>query len=82
MLFGNSPSDFGFLPPQFKGDVQLFLPTGTAATQWQQWIKPRGVGMVYMIAIGGGGGGGGGFTGASNTTRGGGGDGVVIITSW
>ena len=32
MLFGDSPSDFGFLPPQFRGDVQVFFPTGTANT--------------------------------------------------
>lgn len=75
MFFGNSPSDFGFLPPQFKGDVQIFFPTGVANTQWQTWTKPRGVSMVYMIAISGGGGGGGGFTRASNATGGGGGSG-------
>lgn len=78
MLFGNSPSDFGMLPPQFTGDVQMFLPNGTVASataNWHQWVKPRGTSMVYMICIGGGGGGGGGRTGATNTTRGGGGGG-------
>jgi hypothetical protein len=79
MLFGNSPSDFGFLPPQFNGDVQVFFPTGITQTQtqnWQHWTKPRGISMVYMLAIAGGGGGGGGFSGASNTARGGGGSGA------
>jgi len=80
MLFGNSPSDFGFLPPQFTGDVQMFFSTGVQATpttnNWQTWVKPRGISMVYMIAIGGGGGGGGGFSGASGTARGGGGGGA------
>lgn len=75
MLFGNSPSDFGYLPPQFKGDVQLFLPQNSTTTFWQQWIKPKGISMVYMLCIGGGGGGGFGFAGLSNTARGGGGGG-------
>lgn len=80
MLFGNSPSDLGFLPPQFTGDVQMFFSTGVQATpttnNWQTWVKPRGISMVYMIAIGGGGGGGGGFSGASGAARGGGGGGA------
>lgn len=76
MLFGDSPSDFGFLPPQFRGDAQIFFPTGTAVTQWQTWIKPRGISMVYMIAISGGGGGGGGFTRATTVAGGGGGSGA------
>lgn len=75
MLFGDSPSDFGYLPPQFKGDVQMFLPQSTTTTTWQQWIKPRGATMVYMLCVGGGGGGGFGFAGLSNTARGGGGGG-------
>lgn len=75
MLFGDSPSDFGYLPPQFKGDVQMFLPQSTTTTTWQQWIKPRGTTMVYMLCVGGGGGGGFGFAGLSNTARGGGGGG-------
>ncbi len=76
MQFGKSPSDFGFLTSQFNGDVQMFFSTGvtsTATQNWQQWIKPKGVTMVYMLCIGAGGGGGGGRSGASNTTRGGGG---------
>lgn len=78
MFFGNSPSDFGFLPPSFKGDVQVFTPTGIAPTQtqnWQTWTKPKGTSMVYMMCIGGGGGGGGGFSAATGNARGGGGGG-------
>jgi hypothetical protein len=79
MLYGSSPSDFGFLPPQFNGDVQVYSPTGitqTATSGWQTWNKPKGISMVYMIAIGGGGGGGGGFGNTTGTTRGGGGGGA------
>ncbi len=78
MFFGNSPSDFGFLPPGFKGDVQVFVPNGVivSATQnWQNWTKPKGASMVYMLCIGGGGGGGAGHSAASGTARGGGGGG-------
>ena len=66
----------GFLPPQFRGDVQLFFPTGTVSTLWQTWTKPRGITMIYMIAISGGGGGGGGFTRATGVAGGGGGSGA------
>ena len=76
MFLGNTPADFGHLPPQFTGDVQTFFPNSiTANTYWQHWTKPRGVSMVYMCAVGGGGGGGGGREGATNTARGGGGGG-------
>lgn len=72
MLFGNPPSDFGFLPPQLKSDCQIFLSTANAP-QWQQWIKPNGVTMVHMICVGGGGGGGGGQSSVNNKGGGGGG---------
>ncbi len=78
MFFGNSSSDFGFLPPNFKGDVQVFAPHGTnvtAALNWQNWTKPRGTSMVYMLCIGGGGAGGAGHSAASGNQRGGGGGG-------
>lgn len=68
-FFGNS-IDFPFLPPGVNSDVQVFHPLGSS--QWQRWIKQRGVTMVAMIAIGGAGGGGGGFSGATTTARGGG----------
>jgi hypothetical protein len=71
-----SAIDMGFLPPQFRGDVQLFFPTGNANTLWQTWNKPRGISMIYMIAIAGGGGGGGGFTRATTVAGGGGGSGA------
>lgn len=70
--FYGSNSDYPFLPPNFNGDVQVFQCPMNAITQWQSWIKPRGVQMVSMILIGGGGGGGGGFTGVSGAARGGG----------
>lgn len=67
-----SAIDFPFLPSGIIGDFQKFDTPMNAITQWQEWRKPRGVTMVYMLLIGGGGGGGGGFTGATNTARGGG----------
>lgn len=67
-----SAIDFPFLPPGVNGDIQIFSSPNNAITQWQQWVKPRGVTMVYMLLIGGGGGGGGGFTGVSTSARGGG----------
>lgn len=68
-------ADFGFLPPNTTGDVQVFY-TDNNAQGSQKWIKPRGVVMCYMICVGGGGGGGGGASGASTTARGGGGGGA------
>lgn len=62
------------LPKPGKSDVQLFRPMGNT-TSWAQWVKPRGVQMIYMMAVSGGGGGGGGFTGATTTDRAGGGGG-------
>jgi hypothetical protein len=76
MLFGNSPSDFGFLPPQLKSDCQLFLAQSNSVTtnaSWQQWIKPKGVTMVHMLCIGAGGGGAGGQSSPANKGGGGGG---------
>lgn len=64
-------NDFGFLPPNFNGDVQTFSTNNNAQGSFK-WIKPRGVTMAYMICVGGGGGGGGGRTGATTTARGGG----------
>ena len=52
--------------------TQLFQ-TGTA--DWFEWVKPRGVQTVNILAIGGGGGGGGGSTNSTGTVRGGGGGG-------
>ena len=80
MLFGNPPSDFGFLPSQFKSDVQMFFANTNATTQWQQWIKPRGVTMVHMLCIGGGSGGGGGQSAVANKGGGGGGAGANITS--
>lgn len=68
--------DFGFLPPNFNGDVQVFGSDNNAQGSFK-WVKPRGVTMCYMMCIGGGGGGGGGLTGATTTARGGGGGGAA-----
>lgn len=68
-------ADFGFLPPNTTGDVQVFY-TDNNAQGSQKWIKPRGAVMCYMICVGGGGSGGGGTSGATTTARGGGGGGA------
>lgn len=75
-MFGQTSGfmDFGFLPPNFKGDVQCFQ--GGAASGTQMWKKPRGISMCYMICIGGGSGGGSGAGGGTTTARGGGGGGA------
>jgi hypothetical protein len=63
------------LPRGFRGDVQWFMhPTGSGVYE-AQWKKPKGVSMVFVMAIGAGGGGGGGFTGIAGSARGGGGGG-------
>ncbi|CAB4143686.1 hypothetical protein UFOVP450_199 [uncultured Caudovirales phage] len=74
-MYGSS-RDYGFLPPQFTGDVQMFNSMGTANTQYQTWNKPAGATMVYMWCVGGGGGGGGGFTRIAGANGGGGGGGA------
>jgi len=70
------------IPPKYQSDMQVFLPVGTNANlSWQQWIKPPGVSMIYMYALGSGGGGGGGFTRASGAAGGGGGGGAGATAS-
>ena len=55
------------------GTNTVFRTSGTTF-----WIKPRGVTMVSITAIGGGGGGGSGFSGAGNASGGaGGGSGAI-----
>ena len=69
--------DFGFLPAGSRADVQVFDRVATVTNlQWLTWEKPRGVSMVYAVALGGGAGGGGGFTGIAASARGGGGSGA------
>lgn len=66
--------DLSFLPiPSRRGDVQVFSTTG--GNKWITWKKPRGVKMLYMLAIGPGGPGGAGFVGAVSAAGGGGGGG-------
>ena len=59
-------------PPSTRSNLQEFY----ATTPWANWVKPRGVSMVYITCIGSGSGGGGGMTGATATVRGGGGGGA------
>lgn len=61
----------GFMPPDFRGDVQEF----EGPVTWKPWYKPRGAVMVAITAIGSGAGGGGGHSAANGNTRGGGGGG-------
>ena len=56
--------------PLTRGDIQVFNPI---RTNWQTWVKPKGVTMCYMLAIGGGAGGGAGFQRQSANGGGGGG---------
>jgi hypothetical protein len=68
------------LPPDFRGDVQMYMgpiATATNSTRQASWKKPRGnLTMVSFIVIGGGAGGAGGFSGTAGTARGGGGGGA------
>ncbi len=77
--------DLFHLPPEFRGDVQIFTrPCTVTDIQWETWRKPRGVSMTHIICIGGGGGGGGGFTRSVGNAGGGGGgggsSGIVTVT--
>ena len=76
MNFPATPIDLYHFPSNFKGDVQIFHANNLSTINFQQWTKPRGTSMTYMIAIGGGGGGGGGHQKASGTNGGGGGGGA------
>jgi hypothetical protein len=71
-MYGSS-RDYGFLPPQFTGDVQFFFgsPSGAGTTP-QIWNKPSRVQMVAIWVMGPGGGGGGGFSAAAGSSKGGG----------
>jgi len=65
------------IPTKYRQNVQVFWPTGsTNLTGLQSWQKPKGVSMVFMLAVSGGGGGGGGTAGAALTLRSGGGGGA------
>ena len=63
---------FNLTDNQYK--TQVFYQSG-------YWVKPRGISMVFITAIGAGGGGGGGTPSATNTaSSGGGGGGSAAIT--
>jgi hypothetical protein len=76
MNFPATPIDLFQFPSRFKGDVQIFHANNLSTISFQQWIKPRGVNMSYIVCIGGGGGGGGAHSAASGTNGGGGGGGA------
>lgn len=65
--------DFSHLASSTKADVQVF--TGDGSGVPRSWLKPRGVSMIYMFAVGSGGNGGNGVVGAASTAAGGGGGG-------
>ena len=74
MHFPIQPKDQFDISPLSKADVQIF---NAISTNWQTWVKPKGVTMCYMFAVGGGGGGGGGQSGGNS---GGGGGGCSAIS--
>jgi len=62
------------LPTSSRANQQIFYAaTPTAGTNWQTWLKPRGVSFVHFFVLGGGGGGGAGQGNGATTTGGGGG---------
>ena len=70
------PGDLFHLPDN-ADHQQTFEPNGS----WQAWLKPLGISMVMMFALGGGSGGGGGYSGGSGNPAGGGGGGVAAPLS-
>ena len=64
--------DLFHLPPSARANVDLYRYTGIASA-YQNWVKPSGVSMVFMVTIAGGGGGGAGFPSAVSGSGGGGG---------
>ena len=80
--------DFGYLTANQRVNVQTFnAATATAGSNWQTWIKPRGINFIHMLVLGGGGAGGGG-AGASTAAPGGGGGGgssaqcMMLYPAW
>jgi len=67
---------FNFPTPQ-TANYQEFFGSGTTATGYRSWNKPRGVSMVRFLLIGAGGNG-----SAGSTTAGGVGGGSGAVTSW
>jgi len=66
--------DFSHIPRSTKATQQIFYAaTPTAGTNWQTWLKPRGVSFVQFTVLGGGGGGGAGAAAGGNSGGGGGG---------
>lgn len=63
--------DLQHLASSTKADVQVFTGEGTGVAK--AWQKPRGVSMLYILALGRGGAGGNGAVGAASAAAGGGG---------
>lgn len=63
------------LPETLDTNIQIFMPSASAATNWHTWLKPRNATMMNIFALSGGGGGGGGFADIAGNARGGGGGG-------
>lgn len=64
------------VPSNTQADVKIFKADSVGSRiGWQQWTRPRGKTMAYMVCIGGGGNGGTGVIGANSTAAGGGGGG-------
>lgn len=74
-MYSNSLNlDFSHLAPNYNADVQVF--TTANGNSIQNWTKPRGATMCYMICIGSGAGAGGGVTRATTVVGSGGGGGA------
>jgi hypothetical protein len=68
--------DFSHISQSTKATQQIFYAASpTAGTNWQTWLKPRGVSFVQFTVFGGGGGGGAGAAPGGNTNSAGGGGG-------
>ena len=45
--------DLGHIPTNPRSTLQIFgANSATANTGWTQWTKPRGISMVYIVAVG------------------------------
>ena len=69
--------DFSHIPTATKGDVQYFIGNATTVTGCTQtWVKPRGINMVHILALGQGGNGVTATLGATSAGGAGGGSGA------
>lgn len=69
-------NDMQSFPSRFNADVQTCIGNSVAnGVTWQNWEKPRGKTMAFILCVGRGGNGGTGVIGANSTAAGGGGGG-------